>query len=141
MSESGAQNPPGHAASCDCSAAGTRDAARQWEPAHAGEHAGNVVGSTMGGPVYGHARIVGGCFGASHAMEQAPVGAVGSLAVGSKHGAQRSSAWHVDWGRTATSEATSGMHVDRQRPSDPATDVHVAGTAFPPLAMSESGAQ
>jgi hypothetical protein len=95
----------------------------------------------MGGPAYGQESVVGGCFGASHAMEHAPVGTVGSLAVGLKHGAQRSVAAHVDSGSALTSEATRGMHVERHRPSEPATDVHEGGSPSPPEAMNGSGTQ
>jgi hypothetical protein len=49
--ESGAQKPPGHVASWDWSAIGTRDEGTQCAPAHAGLHAGKVLGSMMGGPV------------------------------------------------------------------------------------------
>jgi hypothetical protein len=80
--ESGAQKPPGHVASFDWSAADTSDAGTQCAPAHAGAHAGNTEGSMIGGPVYGHGKIVGGSWGMSHAIEHAPVGAVGSAAVG-----------------------------------------------------------
>src|SRR5438094_55163 len=83
----------------------------------------------------------GGLAALSHATEHAPVGTVGSAAVGSKQGAHRSSSPHVALGSRSFLDATSGMHVDRHRPSEPATDVQAGGTPFPPVATSESGAQ
>src|SRR5580658_11144600 len=76
--ESGVQKPPAHAASLDWSDIGTSDDGTQCAPAHAGLHAGKTDGSMMGGPVYGHIKTTGGYFGMSQAIEQAPVGAVGS---------------------------------------------------------------
>ena len=80
---SGVQKPPGQAASKGCCDGGTSAAGTQCAPAHAGAHAGKTFGSTTGGPVHGHVRTVGGLAGLSHATEHAPVGAVGSAAVGS----------------------------------------------------------
>jgi hypothetical protein len=55
MNVSGVQNPAPapdpHAASSDCSAAGTSADGTQWAPMHDGEHAGNDEGSMSGGPV------------------------------------------------------------------------------------------
>src|SRR6185503_4725698 len=86
--------------------------------------------STTGGPVHGHESTTGGLVGASHAIEQAPVGFVGSAELGSKHGVQRSVASHVSWGKSVACAATAGKHVETQRPSAPATDVQVFGTAL-----------
>ena len=44
-------------------------------------------------------------------------------------------------GRRSASLATAGRHVDRQRPSAPATEVHVVGTDSPADWTNESGAQ
>ena len=138
---SGAQKPPLHVASCDCWATGMSDAGTQCAPPHAGAHAGNTLGSMTGGPVYGHVKIVGGSTGLSHASEHAPVAARGSVAVGLKHGAQRSFEAHVARGRRPACAAIAGRHVERQRPSAPAIDVHLGGTLSPPLDVTESGAQ
>src|ERR1700730_8405403 len=105
---SGAQNPPGHEASCDCCAGGTSDDGTQWAPLHAGLHAGKMPGSTTAGPVHGQVRMAGGFAGSSHAIEHAPVAAVGSAAVGLKHGAQRSSVAQVPCGSTSRFAATNG---------------------------------
>ena len=141
VTESGAQKPPGHAASCDWSAIGTSDVGTQCEPAHAGLHAGNPLGSMMGGPVYGQEMTVGGFAGLSHASEHAPVGAVGSAETGLKQGAQRSSAAHTSCGKTSFSAWICGRHVERQRPSALAIDVHLVGRACPSDWMNVSGAQ
>ena len=141
MMPSGVQKPPSHAASCACCAAGTSAVGKQCAPPHAGEHAGNDAGSTTSAPFHGQVNITGGCFGESHATEHTPVGAEGSAAIGSKQGAQTSPSAHVAFGNTSASAATAGRQVEMQRPSAPATDVHVAGTPLPPLAMKLSGVQ
>jgi hypothetical protein len=41
------------------------------------------VGSITAGPVHGHVNVTGGRVGASQPIEQAPVGVVGVLDVGS----------------------------------------------------------
>ena len=82
MIGSGAQNPPGHVAKSPCCAGGTIAAGTQCAPPHVGEHPGNVAGSTTGGPFHGHINTTGGLAGASHDRLHAPVGAVGSAAVG-----------------------------------------------------------
>ena len=87
MIGSGAQKPPGQVASNPCCAGGTSAAGRQCAPPHDGEHEGNELGSTTGGPVHGHISTTGGFCGASHESVHAPVGAVGSCAVGLKQGA------------------------------------------------------
>ena len=63
MIGSGAQYPPGHAASSARCDAGTRSAGRQCDPAHAGLHDGKVEGSSTGGPVHGQVNVTGGSFG------------------------------------------------------------------------------
>ena len=70
----------------------------------------------------------------------APVGAVGSSAVGLKQGAHFSPSSQVSFGSCAACAATDGKQVDTQRPSAPATDVHVLGTKLPPVSISLSGA-
>src|SRR5438309_1675046 len=140
MIGSGAQNPPGQVASRPCCAGGTIAVGTQCAPPHDGEHDGNVAGSTTGGPVHGHMSTTGGFCGASHASVHAPVGAVGSCAVGLKQGVHFSPSAQTSFGSCAASAATGGRHVDKQRPSAPATDVHDFGTKFPPVAMSLSGA-
>jgi hypothetical protein len=85
MIGSGVQKPAplSHVASCDCTDAGTSAAGRQCAPEHPPpSQAGSVVGSSSGGPVHGHVMMVGGCVGLSHPRLQAPVGAVGSVAIG-----------------------------------------------------------
>src|SRR5262249_57988205 len=74
-------------------------------------------------------------------MVQAPVAAVGSVDVGSKHGAHTSNGAQTSAGRRSAFSAIEGRQVDRQRPSAPATEVQVLGTKLPAVAMSGSGAQ
>src|SRR6266566_3752370 len=128
MIGSGAQYPPGHAASSARCDAGTRSAGRQCEPAQAGLHDGKVDGSSTGGPVHGHVKTSGSCLGASQPSEHAPVGSVGVADVGSKQGAQIVPLAHVDCGKSLAFAAMSGRQVDTQRPSAPASDVHAGGT-------------
>ena len=104
-------------------------------------HAGSVLGSITGGPVHGHVRIVGGWAGMSQPSVQAPVAALGLDATGLKQGAHFSPAAHVLCGKREASPAIAGRHVERQRPSDPATEVHVGGTPLPAVEVMESGAQ
>src|SRR5436309_424614 len=92
---SGTQKPPGHGANSGCSAVGTFEVGTQCAPAQAGAQAGKLAGSVTGGPVHGHISISGGCAGLSQASEQAPVGAVGSEAIGLKQGAHFSPAPHT----------------------------------------------
>src|SRR6185312_137293 len=141
MIGSGAQNPPGQAARSACSDDGTFAAGTQCAPLHAGAQAGNDVGSTTGGPVHGHISTTGGFAGASHDSVHAPVGAVGSEAVGLKQGAHFSPAAHTSSGSCAASLPTGGRQVDRQRPSAPAIDVHDVGTNCPPDVINGSGTQ
>ena len=140
ISGSGTQKPPVHVCKSACSDAGTFAAGTQCALAQAPSHAGNVDGSTTGGPVHGQLEHRGGCAGMSHASVHAPVGAVGSAAVGLKQGAHFSPSSQVSFGSCAACAATDGKHADTQRPSAPATEVHVLGTKFPPVAMSLSGA-
>ena len=87
MIGSGAQKPPGQVASRPCCAGGTIAAGTQCAPPHDGEHDGKVAGSTTAGPVHGQTSTTGGLTGLSHDSVHAPVGAVGSAAVGLKQGA------------------------------------------------------
>src|SRR4051812_29041811 len=73
-------------------------------------------------------------------MLHAPVGAVGSSAIGLKQGAHFSPASHTSTGSCDACAATDGKHVDTQRPSAPAIDTHDLGTKLPPVAISLSGA-
>ena len=66
---------------------------------------------------------------------------MGSAASGSKQGAQRSPTAQPAVGRSAACAATNGRHVDKQRPSAPAIEVHELGTEVFAVAMMESGAQ
>ena len=86
----------------------------------------------IGAPVYGHDKMVGGFFGASHARVHAPVAAFGSAAVGLKQGAQTVPVGQTSCGSRSASLAISGRHVERHRPSAPAIDVHAGGTPSPP---------
>src|SRR5436305_477726 len=108
ISGSGTQKPPGQAASSACSLDGTSADGRQCAPRQAGAQAGKVAGSVTGGPFHGHISMSGGCAGLSHASVQAPVGAVGSEAIGLKQGAHFSPAPHTSIGSCAACAATSG---------------------------------
>src|SRR6185369_3291303 len=141
MIGSGAQKPPGQVASRPCCAGGTIAAGTQCAPPHDGEQPGNVAGSTTGGPVHGHMSTTGGLAGWSHERLHAPVGAVGSDAVGLKQGAHFSPSAHTSFGSCAASAAIGGRHVDKERPSAPAIDVHDFGTNLPPVEISGSGTQ
>jgi hypothetical protein len=94
MMGSGTQNPPGQVARRDCDSDGTSSVGRQWAPPQDGLHAAKVLGLYTFGPVQGQLSTTGGSAGSSQARLQAPVGAFGSDAVGSKQGMQRSSAAH-----------------------------------------------
>src|SRR5262249_11421633 len=82
MMLSGAQKPPGHAASTFCSSAGTKSAGRQWAPLHAGAQSGSLAGSMTAAPSHGQLRMTGTLCDRSQPSEQAPVGVVGELEVG-----------------------------------------------------------
>jgi hypothetical protein len=141
MIVSGVQYPPGHGASSARSGAGTRSAGRQCVPSQAGLQDGKVDGSSTAGPAHGHVKTSGGFWAASQPSEQAPVGSIGVADVGSKQGAQIVPLGHVDCGRSLALAAMSGRQVDTQRPSAPASDVHVGGTKLLPVAMTGSGRQ
>src|SRR5438105_13118800 len=94
-----------------------------------------------GGPFHGQVMMVGGCDGLSQARLHAPVGSVGSAAVGLKQGTHFSPAPHTSLGRSDACDATAGKHTDVQRPSAPATEVQVLGTKLPPVLIRSSGAQ
>src|SRR5262249_61656643 len=79
--------------------------------------------------------------GSSHPLVPAPVGALKSVAVGSKQGTQRSSAAQPLLGRRSPFSALFGSQVGRHRPSAPAIDVQVFGMKCPAVAMNGSGAQ
>jgi hypothetical protein len=138
---SGRHRPFGQAASFERWSAGTMSAGTQCAPPHAGLQAGNAFGSATAGPFHGHVKMSGGFFGWSHASEHAPVGAIGSLAVGSKQGAHFSFAAHTSVGKSAAFAATLGRQVLTQRPSAPAIDAQVFGTKLLADAMTWSGAQ
>src|SRR5579884_2478969 len=144
MNTSGTQKPPVHVASCDCIAGGTSAACRQWAPPKL-PHAGSVLGSMMGGPVYGQAaagaapspsgtppplldepepppsaeHVVGGL------KAQAPEGC---LVSGLVHGAQSSVAAHVLCVRMLLYCATCGTQRLRHAPGVPLNAVHEGGT-------------
>src|SRR5215831_7785988 len=95
----------------------------------------------MAGPVHGQVSMNGGSLGMSQASVHAPVGVVGSVEVGSKQGTHFSPAPQTSVGKSWALLATSVRHVDRQRPSTPAIELHDFGTELPLDAMIGSGAQ
>ena len=99
------------------------------------------AGLITGGPFHGHVSVVGGCTGASQPSEHAPVGVVGSVASGSKHGAQTVPAAHVAVGKSAARAATQGRQVETHRPSAPAIDTQLGGTKLSAEAITSSGVQ
>src|SRR5437016_3337570 len=105
MMGSGVQKPPGQAASWPCWAAGTLAAGTQCAPPQVGAQAGKLAGLTTGGPLHGHEILVAGLAGLSHDRLHAPVGALGSAAVGLKQGAHFSPAAHTSCGSCAACDA------------------------------------
>jgi hypothetical protein len=87
IKSSGVQRPAlvplPHVASCEACPEGTKALGKQCAPAQAVSQAGRMLASITGGPVHGHVNVTGGRVGASQPIEQAPVGAVGVLDVGS----------------------------------------------------------
>jgi hypothetical protein len=152
MTVSGAQKPgPAsvvQVARSDCSAAGTRELETQWAPAHAGEHCGNVLGSMMGGPVYGHAIPDASGWAASKepASLAHDIGWISQAPVdmpfrGLMHGAHSSSASQVPWLRSGVAGfvSTAPRHLLRQTPEDPPIDAHDLGEYEEPAVMIFAG--
>src|SRR5437763_769327 len=107
---------------------GTTLAGRQCAPEQPSSHAGSCAGLTSAGPCHGQVSSVGGFIGLSQPSEQAPVGAVGSVAVGLKQGAHLVPVGQPACGSSAACAATAGRQVETQRPSAPAIEVQLLGT-------------
>jgi hypothetical protein len=162
MNGSGVQYPPGHAARRDASLAGTSALGTQCAPPLE-QHAGNVLGSTTGGPTCGHAggdasgTGAASCVAASArdasagvALSALPASSdmhasiashapVGIELNGLMHGAHRSSEAQMSCGNALSTAATSRMQTLSHAPSAPPIDVQCLGVYDPPERMNESG--